>query len=308
MSEQVPRVMIGMDPHKRSVTIEEGDARLHERVKNREQAVFANLQLACSFHPTDEWVFSSARLTVILARVDGLAAPAPIAYSLLPLLEHDGSAHEQSVDIGADMKFVSVKGGEKSTIPGEVFVRGYGLQESLSYWEFAATPHRPLQRSFLLWLIERAPRESDLMVTSSLQVRVAPRRMWSRADSPSVVGAGEVALTLGLKNRPPYTARLGGSAPHSPRNPGWWRRTDLTVDVFGARAEAARARDECQTPNESRIALLHIEVVRLGDGPPRSGVWCADLALPSEPGEVIQGVTSDGETSDPPHADLRRLP
>jgi hypothetical protein len=26
MSEQVPRVMIGMDPHKRSVTIEEGDA------------------------------------------------------------------------------------------------------------------------------------------------------------------------------------------------------------------------------------------------------------------------------------------
>jgi hypothetical protein len=197
----------------------EGDTRLHERVKNREQAIFANLQLACSFHPTDEWVFSGARLTVILARVDGLATPAPIAYSLLPLVEHDGSAREQSVDIGADMKFVSVKSGERSTVPGDVFVRGYGLQESVSYWEFTATPHRPLQGSFLLWLIARAPRESDLRVTSRLQVRVAPRRIWSRADSPSVIGAGEVALTLGLENGPPYTARLDGSTPHTDTEP-----------------------------------------------------------------------------------------
>ncbi len=117
------------------------------------------------------------------------------------------------------MKFVSVKSGEKSTVPGDVFVRGYGLQESVSYWEFTATPHRPLQGSFLLWLIARAPRESDLTVTSKLQVQVAPRRMWSRADSPSVVGAGEVELTIGLKDGPPYTARLGGSEQHTDTEP-----------------------------------------------------------------------------------------
>jgi hypothetical protein len=188
----------------------EGDVRLRERVKEREQAIFANLQLACSFYPTQDWVFGSARLTVVLARQDGLEAPAPIAYSLRPLSDRDGSAREQSVEIGADMKFVSVKGGERSTAPGHEFVRGYGLQESVSYWEFTATPHQPLQGSFLLWLIARAPKESDLIVTSRLQVRVAPRSMWSWADGPSVAGTGEVSLLLGLKNGPPYQARLVG--------------------------------------------------------------------------------------------------
>lgn len=198
----------------------EGDVRLRERVRDQEQAIFANLQLACSFYPTGDWVFSSARLSVVLAREDGRAAPAPIAYSLRPLSDRDGSAREQSVEIGADMKFVSVKGGERSTAPGEEFVRGYGLQESVSYWEFTATQHQPLQGSFLLWLIARAPRESDLMVTSTLQVRVAPRSFWSRADGPSVVaGTGEVSLLLGLKDGPPYRARLGGSLPEADAEP-----------------------------------------------------------------------------------------
>lgn len=193
----------------------EDDVRLRERVRDREQAVFANLQLACSFYPTADWVFSSARLTVVLAREDGRAAPAPIAYSLRPLSDRDGSAREQSVEIGADMKFVSVKGGERSTAPGEEFVRGYGLQESVSYWDFTATQHHPLQGSYLLWLIARAPRESDLTVTSTLQVRLAPRNAWSRAEGPEVAGTGEVSLVLGLKDGPPYRARLGGSPPEA---------------------------------------------------------------------------------------------
>jgi hypothetical protein len=189
----------------------EGDVRLRERVRDQEQAIFANLQLACSFYPTEDWIFSRARLTVVLAREDGRAAPAPIAYSLRPLSDRDGSAREQSVEIGADMKFVSVKGGEKSTGPGNEFVRGYGLQESVSYWEFTATPHQPLQGSFLLWLIARAPRESNLLVTSTLQVRVAPRSIWRPGEGPSVAGTGEVSLLLGVKDGPPYRARLGGS-------------------------------------------------------------------------------------------------
>ena len=197
----------------------EGDPRLRERVKNHENAVFANLQLACSFYPTEDWAFSGARLTVVLAREDGRAAPAPIAYSLLPLSDEDGSAHERSVEIGADMKFVTLKGGERSTVSGDVFLRGYGLQESVSYWEFTATQSRPLQGSFLLWLIARAPRETNLVVTSSLDVRVAPRRVWSRADAPTVTGTGEVQLLLGIKDGPPYTARLGGSAPDVDRVP-----------------------------------------------------------------------------------------
>ncbi|WP_432478320.1 hypothetical protein [Nocardioides sp. GXQ0305] len=191
----------------------EGDVRLRERVKDHEQAVFANLQLACSFYPTDEWVFSNARLTVVLARQDGLAAPAPIAYSLRPLSDRDGSAREQSVEIGADMKFVSLKGGEKSTAPGQEFVRGYGLQESISFWDFTATHSQPLEGSFLLWLIARAPRESDLKVTSTLQVWLAPRQGRSRAEGPDVAGTGEVSLLLGLKDGPPYRARLGASSP-----------------------------------------------------------------------------------------------
>jgi hypothetical protein len=191
----------------------EGDLRLRERVRDHEQAVFANLQLACSFYPTEDWVFSSARLTVVLAREDGRAAPAPIAYSLRPLSDRDGSAREQSVEIGADMKFVSLKGGERSTAPGEEFVRGYGLQESVSFWDFTATQHQPLQGSFLLWLIARAPRESDLKVTSTLQVWLAPRRALFRSEEPAVAGTGEVSLLLGLKDGPPYRARLGGSPP-----------------------------------------------------------------------------------------------
>ena len=188
------------------------DARLRERVRNHEQAIFANVQLACNFYPTEDWIFSGARLTVVLAREDGRLAPAPIAYSLRPLSDRDGSAREQSVEIGADMKFVSVKGGEKSAGPGEEFVRGYGLQESVSYWEFTATQHQPLQGSFVLWLIARAPRDSDLTVTSTLQVRVAPRSVWSRADAPAVAGTGGVSLVLGLKNGPPFQARLQGAA------------------------------------------------------------------------------------------------
>lgn len=197
----------------------EDDVRLRERVRDQEQAIFVNLQLACSFYPTDDWVFSSARLSVVLAREDGRAAPAPIAYSLRPLSDRDGSAREQSVEIGADMKFVSVRGGERSTGPGAEFVRGYGLQESGSYWEFTATQHQPLQGSFLLWLIARAPRESDLIVTSTLQVRVAPRSLWSRGDGPSVAGTGEVSLLLGLKDGPPYRARLSGSPPKADTEP-----------------------------------------------------------------------------------------
>ncbi len=197
----------------------EGDVRLRERVRDQEQAIFANLQLACSFYPTEDWVFSSARLTVVLARVDGRAAPAPIAYSLRPLSDRDGSAREQNVEIGADMKFVSVKGGERSTAPGEEFVRGYGLQESVSYWEFTATRHQPLQGSFVLWLIARAPRESDLMITSTLQVRVTPRSGWSRAQGPSVAGKGEVSLLLTLKDGPPYLAQLDPAAAGSGAEP-----------------------------------------------------------------------------------------
>jgi hypothetical protein len=186
----------------------EGDPRLHERVKGGGDAVFANLQLACSFHPTDDWVFRSARLRVVLAREDGRAAPAPIAYSLLPLSDRDGTAREQSVEIGADMKFVSLRGGEKTTMAGHEFVRGYGLQESVSYWEFTATPNRPLEGSFLLWLIARAPRDSDLVVHSDLDVWVAPRRFWRHSGSASVAGTGEVTLLLGLTHGPPYSARL----------------------------------------------------------------------------------------------------
>ena len=184
-----------------------------------EQAIFANLQLACNFYPTERWVFSKARLTVTLAREDGRAAPAPIAYALRPLSDRDGSAREQSVEIGADMKFVSVKGGDKSTSPGEEFVRGYGVQESVSYWEFTATQHQPLQGSFLLWLIARAPTESDLKVTSTLEVWVAPRSAWSRADEPAVGGTGEVSLLLRLKDGPPYRAQLGGATPEAGANP-----------------------------------------------------------------------------------------
>jgi hypothetical protein len=188
----------------------EGDVRLRERVRDREEAIFANLQLACSFYPTHDWVFRSARLTVVLARLDGRAAPSPIAYSLRPLSDRDGSAREQSVEIGADMKFVAVKGGERLTAPGEEFVRGYGLQESVSFWEFTATQHQPLQGSYLLWLIARAPSESDLKVTSTLQVRVVPRSVWARTEEPPVAGTGEVSLLIGLKDGPPYHAWLGG--------------------------------------------------------------------------------------------------
>ena len=197
----------------------EGDVRLRERVRDREQAIFANLQLACNFYPTERWVFSKARLTVTLAREDGRAAPAPIAYALRPLSDRDGSAREQSVEIGADMKFVSVKGGDKSTAPGEEFVRGYGVQESVSYWEFTATQHQPLQGSFLLWLIARAPTASDLKVTSTLEVWVAPRSAWSRADEPAVGGTGEVSLLLRLKDGPPYRAQLGGATSEAGANP-----------------------------------------------------------------------------------------
>jgi hypothetical protein len=193
-------------------TASEGDPRLQARLREGDRLVFANVQLACSFYPTDDWVFSSARLIVELAREDGRLAPAPIAYSLQPLSDRDGSAREQSVEVGADMKFVSVRGGEKSVAPGEEFVRGYGLQESVSYWEFTATQHQPLEGSFVLWLIARAPRESDLAVTSTLQVEVAPRRSWSRAQAPYVPGTGAVSLVLGLKDGPPYQARLRGAA------------------------------------------------------------------------------------------------
>jgi hypothetical protein len=119
------------------------------------------------------------------------------------------------------MKFVSVKGGEKSTIAGHEFVRGYGLQESESYWEFTATQARPLQGSFLLWLIARAPKESDLVVTSTLNVRVAPRRLWARGEGPSVGGTGAVTLLLGLKDGPPYMAAL--AEPSTSAAPEPWR-------------------------------------------------------------------------------------
>ena len=100
-------------------------------------------------------------------------------------------------------------------LAGEEFLRGYGLQESVSYWKFMATRHRDLRGSFLLWLIARAPRETNLAVTSSLTVVVAPQRVWSREKPPSVVGIGEVKLVLGLADGPPYRARLddaGGQA------------------------------------------------------------------------------------------------
>lgn len=106
------------------------------------------------------------------------------------------------------MKFVSAKVGEKSTRGGEVFVRGYGLQESTSFWEFTPTRARPLEGSFWLWLIAKAPLETDLAITSSLHVQVSPKRWWRRAGSPTAEGIGTVALVLRLKDGPPYRSDL----------------------------------------------------------------------------------------------------
>jgi hypothetical protein len=179
------------------------DVRLRDRLAQEEGAIFANLQLACSFHPARDWIFTGARLTVVLARADGQAAPAPIAYSLRPLSELDGTARENNVEIGADVKFVSAKAAQKSTRGGKMFVRGYGLQESTSFWEFTPTRARPLEGSFWLWLIVKAPLETDLAITSSLLVGVSPRRWW-RAASPPAEGIGTAALVLRLKDGPPY--------------------------------------------------------------------------------------------------------
>jgi hypothetical protein len=84
-----------------------------------------------------------------------------------------------------------------------MFVRGYGLQESTSFWEFTPTRARPLEGSFWLWLIAKAPLETDLAITSSLLVRVKPRRWWRHA-SPAAEGTGTAGLVLHLKDGPPY--------------------------------------------------------------------------------------------------------
>ena len=181
----------------------EEDPRLRDRLAEEKSAIFANLQLACSFRPAKDWRFTGARLTVVLARADGKAAPAPIAYSLRPLSELDGTARENNVEIGADVKFVSAKAAQKSTRGGKMFVRGYGLQESTSFWEFTPTRARPLEGSFWLWLIARAPLETDLAITSSLLVRVSARRWW-QAASPAAEGTGTAGLVLHLKDGPPY--------------------------------------------------------------------------------------------------------
>ena len=181
----------------------EQDVRLRDCLAQEKSAIFANLQLACSFRPARDWIFTGARLTVVLARADGKAAPAPIAYSLRPLSELDGTARENNVEIGADVKFVSAKAGQTSSRGGKVFVRGYGLQESTSFWEFTPTRARPLEGAFWLWLIAKAPLETDLAITSSLLVRVSPRRWW-RAASPPAEGIGTAGLVLHLKDGPPY--------------------------------------------------------------------------------------------------------
>jgi hypothetical protein len=181
----------------------EEDVRLRDCLAQEKSAIFANLQLACSFRPARDWIFTGARLTVVLARADGKAAPAPIAYSLRPLSELDGTARENNVEVGADVKFVSAKAGQKSSRGGKVFVRGYGLQESTSFWEFTPTRARPLEGSFWLWLIAKAPLETDLAITSSLLVRVSPRRWW-RAASARAEGVGSAGLVLHLKDGPPY--------------------------------------------------------------------------------------------------------
>jgi hypothetical protein len=204
LAEDRPRASLGTpDVLVLTPATTEDDSRLRDHLAQEKSAIFANLQLACSFRPAKEWIFTGARLTVVLARADGKAAPAPIAYSLRPLSELDGTARENNVEIGADVKFVSAKAGQKSTRGGKMFVRGYGLQESTSFWEFTPTRARPLEGSFWLWLIAKAPLETDLAITSSLLVRVSPRRWW-RAASPPAEGTGTAGLVLHLKDGPPY--------------------------------------------------------------------------------------------------------
>ena len=101
------------------------------------------------------------------------------------------------------MKFISATAAQKSTRGGKMFVRGYGLQESTSFWEFTPTSARPLEGSFWLWLIAKAPPETDLAITSSLLVRVSPRRWWRVASAPAE-GIGSAGLVLHLKDGPPY--------------------------------------------------------------------------------------------------------
>ncbi len=182
----------------------EGDPRLREHLAQESQAAFVSLQLACSFDPTSEWEFIRAKFTVRLVRGDGLPAPAPFAYSLRPLSERDGSARERTAELGADAKFVSAKVGQTRTSPGDLVVRGYGLQQSVSYWQFTPTKADPLRGSYWLWLIVKAPKETDLAVTSSLEVEVLPTQWWPTAERPSVEGVGEVGVTVHLADGEPY--------------------------------------------------------------------------------------------------------
>jgi hypothetical protein len=208
LAEDRPRASLGTpDVLVLTPATTEDDPRLRDRLAEEKSAIFANLQLACSFRPARDWKFTGARLTVVLARADGKAAPAPIAYSLRPLSELDGTARENNVEIGADVKFVSAKATQRYTRGGRMFVRGYGLQESTSFWEFTPTRVRPLEGSFWLWLIAKAPLETDLAITSSLLVRVSPRRWWRNA-SPAAEGIGTAGLVLHLKDGPPYWSDL----------------------------------------------------------------------------------------------------
>lgn len=200
-----PRASLGMpDILVLTEATTDEDLRLREHLAQQTDAVFANLQFACSFDQAADWTFVQARLSVVLSRGDGRPAPAPIAYSLRPLNEHDGDAREQTAELGADVKFVTAKLGERRTRPGAPFVRGYGLQESTSYWEFTPTTNSPLQGSYYLWVIAKAPTGSDLLIRSSLEIQVVPRSWWLTGDGPVVEGVGDMALLLHLTRGVPY--------------------------------------------------------------------------------------------------------
>jgi hypothetical protein len=62
---------------------------------------------------------------------------------------------------------------------GKVFVRGYGLQESTSFWEFTPTRARPLEGSFWLTHLRWSDLDVDaaeLTITGCCHPRASPQR------------------------------------------------------------------------------------------------------------------------------------
>jgi hypothetical protein len=133
------------------------------------------VRLGCTFCPQHDERFEKAWLTVSLAP-EATQSPAPTAWSIFPLEDHDTAEGTAEAKIGIDAKIITAEISLSSKGERKLFkVRGYSEGGPKPYWEMYETGSSSLDGVLRFHLVVRSDSSSSTLGAVRLEAVISNR-------------------------------------------------------------------------------------------------------------------------------------